>query len=62
MVEEGVKALTGRSSSRDAWLALFPNLKSTDVIGIKINCGTRFHCQKEATSFGGGLLQGLRFL
>jgi len=36
-IDEAVVALTNTSSVKDAWAAIFPDLKSTDVIGIKIN-------------------------
>jgi uncharacterized protein (DUF362 family) len=37
MIDEGIKALTGESAVGDAWLTIFPNLTSDQVIGIKIN-------------------------
>ncbi|MGQ9631852.1 MAG: DUF362 domain-containing protein [bacterium] len=58
MVDEGVKAITGKGNSKDAWLSLFPRLKSTDVIGIKINCINRyFHSDAEVVD---AIIAGLR--
>lgn len=38
MFDEALKAYTGKPSSEEAWIAVIPGLKDTDVIGIKINC------------------------
>ena len=40
-VDEIVIALTQTSSIRDAWSRLFPDIKTTDVIGFKTNCLNR---------------------
>ena len=36
-IDEAVVALTDAPSVKDAWAAIFPQLQSTDVIGIKVN-------------------------
>jgi uncharacterized protein (DUF362 family) len=36
-VDEVLMALTNKPSTRDAWLHIFPNLHSTDVVGLKVN-------------------------
>jgi len=37
MVEEGVKALTGASTSQDAWQAILSDYVPGDIVGIKVN-------------------------
>ena len=37
-IDDMLMELTGTASARDAWMALLPNLQTTDVIGIKVNC------------------------
>ncbi len=37
MLDEGMKAMVGKSNLEECWLSVFPNLKSSDVIGIKVN-------------------------
>ena len=49
MLNEGIKAFTGKNSVQDAWLSLFLGLKSSDVIGLKLNCvNSRFYSHREA--------------
>ncbi len=51
MMREGVKAIIGKDSVQNAWLSLFPGLKSTDIIGIKLNCvNPRFPSHKEVVN------------
>ncbi|RKX68464.1 hypothetical protein DRP53_10715 [candidate division WOR-3 bacterium] len=38
MIDAGIKELTGINNVGDAWKSLFPNLTSSDIISIKINC------------------------
>ncbi|MEW5814092.1 MAG: DUF362 domain-containing protein [Spirochaetota bacterium] len=58
MVSEGIKTFTGKKSVRDAWLSLIPELKSSDVIGIKLNCiNSRFYSHREVVE---ALIWGLR--
>lgn len=38
VIEDLLVTLTSAASIRDAWLALFPTLQTTDVIGVKVNC------------------------
>ena len=60
MVEEGIKTITGKSDPRDAWLSLFPKLRSTDVIGIKINCiNRRYYSDREVVE---AIIGGLKSL
>jgi uncharacterized protein (DUF362 family) len=40
-VDEALIALTNAASVQDAWAQVFPELQSTDVIGIKVNCINR---------------------
>ena len=40
MIDEGIKALTGESTVGDAWMSIFPNITSEQVIGIKVNAVT----------------------
>ena len=47
MLEEGIKALVGKSNLEECWLEVFPQLKSSDVIGIKINTGVKFPTHPE---------------
>jgi hypothetical protein len=37
MIDEGIKALTGATTSAEAWLSLFPDLTADLAIGLKIN-------------------------
>jgi len=37
MVDEGIKAITGTGSIKEAWLKIFPDLKEKEVIGLKVN-------------------------
>lgn len=37
-LDEALVALTGKSSVRDAWMSIFPNLNTQDTIGLKVNC------------------------
>jgi uncharacterized protein (DUF362 family) len=41
VVDETLIALTNTISIQDAWAQVFPDLQSTDVIGIKVNCINR---------------------
>lgn len=41
VLEETLVALTNAASIQDAWMQIFPNLQSTDVIGLKVNCINR---------------------
>lgn len=60
MVDEGMKALTGKSNPRDAWSAIFPSIKSTDVVGIKINCiNSRLHSNAEVINAIASGLNGI---
>jgi uncharacterized protein (DUF362 family) len=48
MLDEGMKAFAGKSNIEECWLTVFPNLKSSDVIGIKINASDKaFFTHKE---------------
>ncbi len=48
MLNEGIKAFNGKNGVQDAWLSLFPGLKSSDVIGLKLNCiNSRFYSHRE---------------
>ncbi len=47
MLEEGIKALAGKSNLEECWLEIFPQLKSSDVIGIKIVAGSKFSSPPE---------------
>lgn len=40
-VDAAILALTGKSRIEEAWSQLFPNLKSDDTIGLKVNCINR---------------------
>jgi uncharacterized protein (DUF362 family) len=42
-IDELLTALTQAANIRDAWQLIFPNLQSTEVIGIKVNCINRNH-------------------
>ncbi len=44
MVEEGLKALTGTSSVRNAWAQIIPGYTSGQAIAIKINLNNSGHC------------------
>ena len=37
-VDEALLVLTQKKDIKDAWLQIFPDLKSQDTIGLKINC------------------------
>jgi hypothetical protein len=37
MIDEGIKALTGISSAGEAWLSIFPGIRNSSVIDIKVN-------------------------
>ena len=39
-VDETLVALTQKATIKDAWMAIFPKFKSTDIIGLKINAAT----------------------
>jgi len=41
MMARGMRALTGASTTRDAWRRFF---KPSDVVGLKVNCGGYPHC------------------
>src|SRR5262249_29171206 len=41
MLARGMRALTGRSTTADAWRRFFT---PSDVVGIKVNCGGYPHC------------------
>ncbi len=41
LLEDALQAFTNTTSIRDAWMRIFPNLQSTDVIGLKVNCINR---------------------
>lgn len=41
VITQVLTELTGTDSERDAWMKVFPNLKSSDVIGFKVNCINR---------------------
>lgn len=48
MLDEGMKAFVGKSNIEECWLSVFPELKSSDVIGIKINVsGKEFFTHKK---------------
>ena len=47
-IDELLTALTQAATIRDAWQQIFPNLQSTDVIGIKVNCINRNHSSLKA--------------
>jgi hypothetical protein len=48
MLDEGMKTFIGKSNIDECWLAVFPDLKSSDVIGIKINTSDKsFFTHKE---------------
>ena len=38
VISDVLTELTGTGSVKDAWMKIFPNLQSSDVIGFKINC------------------------
>ncbi len=40
-LDEVLIALTNKPTIRDAWLHVFPNLQSSDIIGLKVNCINR---------------------
>lgn len=37
MVDRAITSLTGSSKAKEAWLKIFPSLKETEVIGLKVN-------------------------
>ena len=41
LLEDALQAFTNTTSIQDAWMRIFPNLQSTDVIGLKVNCINR---------------------
>jgi uncharacterized protein (DUF362 family) len=48
MLDEGMKTFVGKSNIEECWLTVFPDLKSSDVIGIKINASDKaFFTHKE---------------
>ena len=42
VINDVLTELTGTGSVKDAWLKIFPDLQSTDIIGFKINCINRY--------------------
>ncbi len=40
-LDEVLIALTNKPSIQDAWMHIFPNLQSSDIIGLKVNCINR---------------------
>jgi uncharacterized protein (DUF362 family) len=60
IVDAAIIALTGQVTVGEAWLSLFPDLKSTSIIGIKVNClnASRLVSHKEmAEAIAKGLAQ-----
>ncbi|OGP52111.1 MAG: hypothetical protein A2Y79_12490 [Deltaproteobacteria bacterium RBG_13_43_22] len=48
MLDAGMKTFVGKSNIEECWLTVFPDLKSSDVIGIKINASDKaFFTHKE---------------
>jgi len=41
-IVQALTELTGTDSVKDAWMKVFPELKSTDVVGFKVNCINRY--------------------
>ena len=41
VIKDTLTELTDTGSARDAWMKIFPDLKSSDVIGFKVNCINR---------------------
>jgi uncharacterized protein (DUF362 family) len=41
VIDDVLTELTGTGSVKDAWMKIFPDLKSSDVIGFKVNCINR---------------------
>jgi len=42
VINDVLTELTGTGSVKDAWLKIFPDLQSSDIIGFKINCINRY--------------------
>ncbi len=47
MLEEGLIAQVGKATVEECWLEIFPSLKASDVIGLKINSGSHLPTHRE---------------
>ncbi|MFH1964566.1 MAG: DUF362 domain-containing protein [Acidobacteriota bacterium] len=42
VINDVLTELTGTGSVKDAWMKIFPDLRSSDIIGFKVNCINRY--------------------
>ena len=42
VINDVLTELTGTGSAKDAWMKIFPDLQSSDIIGFKVNCINRY--------------------
>ena len=42
VINDVLTELTGTGSVKDAWMKIFPDLQSSDIIGFKVNCINRY--------------------
>mgnify|MGYP000162137927 CR=1 FL=1 len=50
MINEGIKALTGRNNLADSWRLILPNYQTGKKIAIKVNLNNSFNCESHSTT------------
>ncbi len=63
ILDDVLVALTNKASIHDAWMHIFPNLQSSDIIGLKVNCINRKLSTHPEVAFAiaNSLIESLKF-